>query len=263
MDAALITSPGNPLIKQARALRQRSARGKTGLFLVEGIHPVGEVLEAGWEVQALIYSPDQLSSEFAHELLTRASERGIRLQPVAGRVMESISDKENPQGILAIVRQRLAGLDDLRTFRSGAAMVSPQDPGNLGAVLRTLDALEVDYLALVDGGVDPFHPTAVRASMGALFWKPVIRTDFADLSAWARRHAVQLIGSSAHGRQDYRTFLPRIPWLLLLGSEQKGLSAVQMQACEAVLTLPMHGRASSLNLAVAAGILLYQLALGK
>jgi TrmH family RNA methyltransferase len=265
----LITSLSNPLVKQARALRGRKARAAKGSFLVEGIHHVGEAVQAGWDIEAILYAPDVLTSDFARDLISRVPSRlqpgGVlpAVQPVSAKVMESLADKDNPQGVLAIVHQKQARLTDLEPVRCGAAVVSPQDPGNVGAILRTLDAVGVDALFLLDGGVDPYHPSSVRASMGALFWKPIIQAGFDDFVAWARLGNYQLIGASAHAAQNYLTFQPQLPWILLLGSEQKGLSSDQIKACDAVVSLPMRGRASSLNLAVAAGVLLYELTMDR
>jgi TrmH family RNA methyltransferase len=253
----LITSLTNPLIKKARALRQRKARTETGLFIVEGLHPVGEALEAGWEVDSVLYSPEVLTSGFARELIARVASG---LQPVSAQVMESLADKENPQGIVAIVHQKSLRFTDLESVRVGAAVVSPQDPGNVGTILRTLDAVNADALFLLDGGVDPYHPTSVRASMGTIFWKPIIRTSFHEFVDWSRHNHHQLIATSAHSQQSYLELKPMAPWILVLGSEQKGLSVEQVNACDANVSLPMRGHASSLNLAVAAGILLYQFA---
>jgi RNA methyltransferase, TrmH family len=250
-----ITSSANPLIKQARALRQRKARAEAGLFLAEGIHPVGQALEAGWSVEALLYAPELLISDFANDLIGRAASVA---QPVSETVMRALTDKDNPQGLLAIVRQRRVALDDLAAIRSGAAVLSPQDPGNVGTILRTLDAVGADALFLLDGGVDAYHPTSVRASMGALFWKSVVSTSFAEFIRWAAQHQLQLIGTTAHASTDYRSFTPARDWLLVLGSEQKGLSDEQLAQCATTVALPMRGHASSLNLAVAAGILLYR-----
>lgn len=258
MDAPLLTSLSNPLVKQARALRQHKARAESGLFLIEGIHHVGEALEAQWPVQVILYAPDRLSSEFARRLIARAAQQGIRLQPVSAAVMESLADKENPQGILAIAQQKQMTLPELGHLRCAVALVSPQDPGNVGTILRTIDAIGADALFLLDGGVELYHPTVVRASMGTLFWKPVVRTSFDAWLEWARRHGFQLIGTSAHADVDYQTLVPRLPWILLLGNEQKGLSPQQLAACDVSVSLPMRGRVSSLNLAVAAGVLLYR-----
>jgi len=257
VDKPIITSLSNPLIKQARALHQRKARAETGLFLVEGIHHVGEAVVTNWDIDAIIYAPEILTSDFGRELTSRAALQ-TRLQPVSAQVIESLADKENPQGIIAIVHQKRMQLDELGSIRSGAAVVSPQDPGNVGTILRTLDAVDADVLFLLDGGVDLYHPTSVRASMGTIFSKPIVQTSFAEFIAWKKNNSIQLVGTSAHAESDYRNFQPKSPWILLLGPEQKGLSSEQLSACDVRVSLPMRGRASSLNLAVAAGILLYQ-----
>jgi len=257
MQKPLISSPGNPLIKQARALRQKKARNESGLFLVEGIHHVGEVVEAGWEIESILYSSGVLTSPFAHDLITHFS---FQPQPVTAQVMETIADKENPQGIIAIVRQKKSLLKEVKPVKRAVALVSPQDPGNVGTILRSMDAVDADTLFLLDGGVELYHPTVVRASMGTLFWTPIVQTTFDNFIEWARQGSHQLIGSSARAKVDYQDFSPRSPWILMLGNEQKGLSPEQIAACAVTVSLPMRGRVSSLNLAVAAGVLLYQFA---
>jgi RNA methyltransferase, TrmH family len=269
MEKQIITSLSNPLIKQARALHQKKGRSESGLFLVEGIHHVGEAVSAGWEVETVLYAPDLLTSEYARDLISHLSPKP---QPVSSQVMESLADKENPQGILAIVRQRRNTLDSMpmtaSTQKMGqcVALVSPQDPGNVGTILRTMDAMDADVLLLLDsqdgtrGSVELYHPTVIRSSMGTLFWKTVIQASFQEFVIWARQGNYQLIGTSAHGDVEYQTFNPQTPWILVLGNEQKGLSREQLQTCDVTVSLPMRGRVSSLNLAVAAGILLYQFA---
>ncbi len=242
-------------------MHHKKARSESGLFLVEGIHHVGEAVEAGWEVETVLYAPELLTSSFARELINQLemAQRGASsVIPVSVQVMESLADKENPQGILAIVRQKQFRFSDLRSPTVSVALVSPQDAGNVGTILRTMDAVRADALFLLDGGVEVYHPTVVRASMGALFWKPVVQASFREFIEWARKNNHQVIGTSARGDVDYQTLVPQSPWVLVLGSEQKGLSKEQMNACDVTVSLPMRGRSSSLNLAVAAGILLYQ-----
>jgi TrmH family RNA methyltransferase len=261
MEKPLITSLSNPLIKRARSLNQKKARRESGLFLVEGIHHVGEMIEAGWEVESILYAPETLTSNFAKDLLARHSSES---QPVAVQVMESLAGKENPQGILAIVHQKETRFSELDSLKNAVALVSPQDPGNVGTILRTLDAVGAGALFLLDsqekpgGSVELYHPTVIRASMGTIFWKPVIRSSFEDFIQWARKGGYQVIGASARGDVDYQTLLPKLPWVVVLGNEQKGLSPEQLNACDVTVSMPMKGRVSSLNLAVAAGVLLYQ-----
>lgn len=256
----IITSLSNPLVKQARALRQKKGRLESGLFLVEGIHHVGEAISAGWEIQTVLHAPELLTGNFAKDLLNQTVRLKINLQPVSAQVMESLADKENPQGILAIVRERKAHLGDLKAVTRAVALISPQDPGNVGTILRTLDAVDADALFLLEGGVEVHHPTVVRASMGTLFWKPVVQASFTEFIDWARKGKFQLIGTSAHADVDHRTLVPQKPWILVLGNEQKGLTREQTDVCDVTVSIPMHGRVSSLNLAVAAGVLLYQFA---
>ncbi len=254
MKKPLITSLSNPLIKQARALRQKKARRESSLLLVEGIHHVGEAVEAGWDVESVLYAPDLLTSKFAHDLFARLN---FLPQPVTQQVMESLTDKENPQGILAIVRQKKTRLNELQEVTRAVALVSPQDPGNVGTILRTMDAVGADIMFLLEGGVELYHPAVVRSSMGTLFWKQVVQTSFEQFVQWARAGKYQLIGTSARGDVEYQKLVPKNPWVLVLGNEQKGLSAEQISACDVTVSLPMKGRISSLNLSVAAGVLLY------
>lgn len=256
----VIVSLSNPLIKQARALRRRKPREESGTFLVEGINHVGEAIEARWDVETVIYAPDLLTGNFAQDLLGQVRRLKFKLQPVSPQVMESLADKDNPQGILAVVHERRSQLTDIKSMKSAVALVSPQDPGNVGTILRTMDAVNVDMLFLLDGGVDLYHPTVVRASMGTLFWKSVVRTSLDEFIDWAGKRKAQLIGTSAHADVDYHTLVPQIPWILVLGNEQKGLLREQTTACDVTVSLPMQGRVSSLNLSVAAGVLLFEYA---
>ncbi|MGD0879634.1 MAG: RNA methyltransferase [Anaerolineales bacterium] len=256
----LISSHTNPIVKQIRALRQRKGREETGLFLVEGIHHVGEAVEAGWGIEMLVYAPDQLTSEFARRLVGEQSMRGVRCMALTPELFHTISEKDNPQGILAVIHQRHSSLGEIspKQMHFGTALISPQDPGNVGTILRNLDAVGADGLFLLDGGVDPYHPSSIRASMGTIFWKNLVQTSFVEFVNWARANGYQLVGSSAHVKLDYHSFKHGgQPLILVLGNEQKGLSQDQMAACDVNLCIPMNGRVSSLNLAVAAGILMY------
>ena len=256
----VLVSRNNPKIKQIRSLRQRKGRDETGLFIVEGIRHIGEAVESGLQIDSLCYAPDLLSSAYALELLSQQQARGTTCLALETATFTSLADKENPQGILAVVRKPAWALTQLSpgNFPWGVALVAPQDPGNIGTILRTIDAVGASGLLLLENSADPYHPSAVRASMGSLFWVPVIQASIADFLRWSKGNSYTLYGTSAHDSRDYRLAgQVHFPLILLLGSEREGLSIEQRQACDQLLRLPMHGRATSLNLAVAAGVMLY------
>ena len=257
MDA--ITSRSNPKVKQMRALQHRKDRDATGLFLVEGIRHVGEAAAAGAHIEYVCYAPERLDSGFARDLLRQQAATGVPCYETTSEILDALAGKENPQGILAVVRQRRTSLADLspQNFAWGVALVTPQDPGNVGSILRTIDAVGASGLLLLDSSVDPYHPTSVRASMGAIFWYPIVMVSFAEFAQWVERHAYHVLGTSTRGSTDYQAADYVRPLILLMGSEREGLAPEQAAICRQMIRLPMLGRASSLNLSVAAGILLY------
>lgn len=259
---AKLTSRQNPRLKEIRALRQRKARDESGLYLVEGIRHVGEAVSAGALIETICYAPDQLSSPFARQLIAAQQSRGVACLEVSADVFTSLAEKDNPVGIIAVVRQQLATLDQLdpTNFPWGIALVSPQDPGNIGTILRTVDAVGASGLLLLDGGADPYHPGCVRASMGALFWYPLVRATFGVFYDWAKRLEYTRYATSTRGIVDYRDQgIYRQPGILVLGSERQGLSPEQIAACDVLVRIPMQGKVTSLNLSVAAGVMLYEM----
>ncbi|MCW5873149.1 MAG: RNA methyltransferase [Anaerolineales bacterium] len=256
----MLTSRSNSKVKLARSLRERKARQHSGLYLIEGVFHIGAALESGAALAFALHCPALLRGEFAQGLPEQLQHAGVETLEVSAAVMASLSEKDNPQGILAVARQQAVQLSALSLGPSTVvlAAVSPQDPGNLGSLLRTLDAAGGDGLILLDGGADPWHPQAVRAGMGAHFTVPVVQASFAEFAIWAITEGVHIYGSSAKAELDYRKAAYQRPAALLLGSEREGLSAEQLAACTQVVSLPMRGRVTSLNLAVTAGIWLYQ-----
>ncbi len=263
----ILTSPSNPKLKQVRLLlQQRKARAASGLFVAEGIRHVGEACAAGAAVEYICYAPGLLDSDFAHQLIQQQEAASVPCYPVDEELFASLAEKDNPPGLLAVIRQPQHSLAALAARPWLVALVAPQDPGNIGSILRAMDAVGAGGLLLLDDPAhnqhcaDPYHPSAVRASMGALFWIPLVRVDFATFAAWAAGQPYQLYGTSAHASQAYdqvESFAPQR--VLLLGSERAGLLPHQAAHCQHLLRMPMQGRVTSLNLAVAAGVMLYQM----
>jgi RNA methyltransferase, TrmH family len=206
-----------------------------------------------------------LKSPLAEELVHDQESRGVPVRRCTAEVFASFSLRESPQGIGAVVGQRWTPLDALRPGRlPGAhrdegpgwvALDAARDPGNLGAILRTCDAAGCAGVVLIGHTADPFDPLAVRASMGTVFALPLARTDFAPFLAWRARMGLQLVGTAP---LDYRAAPYRPPVVLLMGNERTGLSPARQDACDLVVRIPMAGRSDSLNLAVATGIMLYE-----
>jgi TrmH family RNA methyltransferase len=257
-----ISSRSNPRIKLARSLSQRKARQESGLFLVEGTFHIGTALEAAAPLEFVLVAPEALRGDFARGLAGKLEAAGVEVYEVSAEMLAGLSEKDHPAGMLAVARQNPAAVSSFIPHPSSLslAVVSPQDPGNLGSLMRTLDAVGGQAMFILEGGVDAWHPHAVRAAMGAHFWKPIVQASFAEFTAWAQAQGVHLVGSSAHAERDYRQSASPRPGVLVLGSEREGLSAEQLAACEQVVSLPMRGKVTSLNLAVAAGILLYEMA---
>jgi len=262
--AALIISRQNPRVKLLRSLRLRKVREQEGRFLVEGIRIVEEALACAAPVETIVYAPDLLVSERARALVEQADpDRSMALSAEAFR---SLSDREDPQGIAAVVRIEDRPLSTLPLSAEMLVIVAYQlsDPGNLGAIIRTADAAGATGVIAVTPSVDLHDPQTVRATMGSLFALPVLYpVEAADLERWlgqVRAAGVPLcvVASSAHARQDYYEVDYRGPVVLLVGNERYGLPPEVRDRADLLVRLPMAGRATSLNVSAAAAAMVYE-----
>lgn len=257
----IISSHSNPNVKLVRSLRQRKERDKNKLFFIEGLRLVGEAVQMQAEIETLVVAPQLLNSTFGQELIEDQRQQGTSLLEVTPDVFESLSVKEGPQGIGAVMRQRWETLDTLE-FGDGlcwVALESPQDPGNVGTIMRTGDAVNTNGLILLDNATDPYDPAALRASMGAIFSQRLIKASFAEFVTWVRKYGYNVVGTSDKGSVDYQETAYSAPLVLLMGSERQGLSPEQQAICNTTVRIPMVGRSDSLNLAVATCLVLYEI----
>ncbi|HLI09830.1 MAG TPA: RNA methyltransferase [Ktedonobacteraceae bacterium] len=256
----IITSQSNRRVKQIRSLRDRKEREETGLFFVEGIRIVVEAVQAGAEIEMLVVAPDLLKSQIGQETVRQEQERGIPVLEVSAQVFKSLSVKEGPQGIGAVLHERWEPLDRVR-LTSGlvwVALDAAQDPGNIGTIMRTNDAVGGTGIMLLGNCADPYDPSALRASMGAIFSQRLVKASFADFARWKERYHYTVVGTSDSAKLDYREARYHAPLVLLMGSERQGLSVEQQAVCDMMVCIPMVGRSDSLNLSVATGIVLYE-----
>ncbi|MBA4376029.1 MAG: RNA methyltransferase [Anaerolinea sp.] len=257
----MITSIANPQIKYFRKLKNRKYRNETGMFLVEGTRIVIEALEESKNITDLIVARELLRNENAKKAVKDAESKGIPLVEVSTEVFESLSTKDGPQGLAAIVRQNWHSLEEISGTLGGVwiALYEVSDPGNLGTIIRTLDGMGGEGVILIDQCTDPFDPSAIRASMGAIFAKKIIKTDLTSFEKWVRQKNVIVVGTSDSAERDYENFNYPRNLILLMGSEREGLPDALAKICHSIVAIPMEGKSDSLNLSVASSIILYEI----
>lgn len=257
----IVSSRSNRAIREMRALRHRKERDESGLFFVEGIRIVAEAVDTGAAMDRCVIAPRLLTSEFARTLVERVRAAGVPCVEVTPDVFRSLALRENPQGVAAVVYQRWYALRDVRPDAAlcWTALDAVQDPGNLGTILRTSDAVGGGGVALVGATTDPYDPAAVRASMGAIFSQRLARTDLDELASWKTAGGWHVVGTSDSAATDYQAARYDAPLLLFMGSEREGLSTDQQRLCDEMVRIPMVGRSDSLNLAVATAVTLYEI----
>lgn len=253
-----ISSAHNPRIRQIRALHSRKEREASGLFYIDGAQLVAAALEHGAGIELLVAAPDLLRSPLARELAHRLR-ADVACVEVTAELFHLLAGREDVQGLGAVVRQRWTPLERLAPAgRCLVALDSVQYPGNLGTILRTSEAAGGAGLVLLGRTADPYDPTAVRASTGAIFAQRLARATPAALGAWALRNGALVVGTSPAARLDYREAHYRAPLVLAMGGEAHGLSDEARAVCDTLVRIPMVGAADSLNLAVATGLMLYE-----
>lgn len=256
MTGDVITSAQNALIKRIRRLGTTKGRRREAATYVEGIRIVVAALDAGL-VERVVWSGSLLTSAIGRA----AVERAPAASEISADLFRALSARENPMGLAAIVRPQAVALPDLPLDPSGvyAALCDVAQPGNLGTVIRTADSAGATAVIAVGQTADWRHPRAIKAAMGASFRLPLAHCASAGaLLAWARSHGLHTIATSAHAPHDYRRSYPR-PALLLMGSERHGLPESVLAAADIAVSIPMRGVSSSLNLAVATGLMLYEI----
>jgi RNA methyltransferase, TrmH family len=259
--AEVISSAANPLVKRVRALADRKHRRRESAFVVQGIQPVWQAVEAGAGIDVLIVAPDLLRHAGAAAMVSAQEAAGVRVARVTGELFGRMADRDGPSGLAAIVRCAPSALADLAGGDEPlfAALYRVANPGNIGTIIRTASAVGCDGVVLIGPSADPYDPAAVKASMGAIFTVPVAAAaTAAEFLDWARQRSVTVAATSARGGVPCWAAELSPPLAVLLGSEGTGLPDDLLKAADLRVAIPMTGTAESLNLAVAAGVLLYE-----
>lgn len=257
----VITSTKNQQIKDIKKLHKRKYRDETGLCFIDGIQPVLRAIDNGLQIETLVYCPNLLTSELAVEMVEREQARGTHCLTVSGSVFQYISERDNPVGLAAVLRQHYSHLDELPGGATAiyTVLYDVKNPGNLGTIVRTVDAMAGQGIILIGQTADPFDPACIKASMGTVFNIPLVSlSEPQQFLQWCNTRGISLITTSAKAPSNVGDTHFRYPCAAMFGSEAQGLPTELMQAGDTLVSIPMHGQASSLNLAVAAGIVLYE-----
>ncbi|MBY0521157.1 MAG: RNA methyltransferase [Sphingomonas sp.] len=255
-----ITAYSNPLIKRIRNLREKRHRREEGLFLAEGLRILTEARETGRLPKYLFYARESAGHALVRALIADVEAAGGEAIETVPDILSKLSGKDNPQAVVGVFPEFARDLASLNRGASPIWLVAERlrDPGNLGTILRTGDAVGAGGLILIGDCVDPFSVEAVRASMGALFTVPVVQTDWSAFITWLRAGPGQLVGLSLDTDSDYRSADYATPTFLLTGNEAQGMPADYATACDLLVKIPMLGKADSLNAAVATAVMAYE-----
>ena len=255
-----VTAFSNTTVKRLRSLRDKKARRAEGLFLAEGLRIIAEARDSGRLPEIIAFAPEGGAHPLAAEIIAATEAADGEAIETSPDILSKMSGKDNPQLLLAAYRQPATDLGAIDRATAPLWIVAQalRDPGNLGTILRTGDAAGAGGLILVDDCADPFSVEAVRASMGAVFTQAIATARWDDFIGWLRAGPGQLVGTSLKATTDYIDAGYESPCFLLIGNEQQGLPSDYEAACDLLVKIPMAGRADSLNAAMAAAVMAFQ-----
>lgn len=256
----IITSAQNPKVKKLMLLQQKSSeRRKDGLFVVEGVRELLHCVSAGFEVDTLFYCPS-LMQGYEGEAEVKAMASQVRSFEVSPQVYGKMAYRGTTEGVIAEMKVRLLGLDDLRLPPSPLIMVLErvEKPGNLGAVLRSADAAAADAVIVCDPLTDLFNPNLIRSSIGAIFTVPTVACSSEDCIAFLKKRGISILTAQLQDSHLYYDVDMKKPTAIVMGTESTGLTNIWRNAADAHIRIPMKGRLDSLNVSVSAAILLFE-----
>jgi len=254
-----VTAFSNSTVKLLRSLRDKKARRAEGLFLAEGLRILAEARDSGRLPEIVAFSAEGAKHRLASEIVAATEAAGGDAIETSPDILSKMSGKDNPQMLIGAYRQPETSLERIDRSRAPLWIVAQalRDPGNIGTILRTGDAVGAGGLILVDECADPFSVEAVRASMGAIFTQETAAARWSEFLSWLRSGDGQLVGTSLNSTNDYLGAGYQKPCFLLIGNEQQGLPMEYESECDLLVKIPMAGRADSLNAAIAAAVMAF------
>ncbi|MBL0924722.1 MAG: RNA methyltransferase [Sphingomonadaceae bacterium] len=255
-----ITGFSNPLLKEVRSLREKKLRKRAGKFLAEGLRIMTEARDAGFLPEMLFRVRDREVHALEIALESAVLSAGGDIIETTAEIMSKLSGKDNPQAVVGVYRDHGTALAEIDRTSAPIWLIAQamRDPGNLGTMLRTGDAVGAGGLFLIDDCTDPFSVESVRASMGAIFTQKIVQCRWTEFVEWLRRGDGQLVGTSLQTDTDYQAATYVAPCFIVTGNEAQGLPEEYEAACDLLVKMPMRGKADSLNAAVATAVMAYE-----
>jgi TrmH family RNA methyltransferase len=251
----------DPRFLTLRSLQTSQGRSRTALYVIEGIRHLARAVEHHAPIESLFLDLSVLSNPFGQKLARRLRQRGVPGVRLSNQLYRDLTLASEPQGIGAVVRQQWTPLSQTRSERNSLwlAVESIESPGNLGTIIRTAEAAGVTGIFVLGADCDPYDPATIRATMGSLFSQQLVRCSLREFTDWARSRGVAIVGSSPAGLLDYKAIRYSFPNVLVIGSEKRGLSEQMIEVANFLVRIPMRGECDSINAAVAAGVLLFEM----
>ncbi|MGG5486739.1 TrmH family RNA methyltransferase [Gaetbulibacter sp. PBL-D1] len=253
-----ITSIQNPYIKQLVQLKDKSReRKKSGLFLIEGKRELSLALKGNYDVDTVLFYSELISEEELSSLIPS----NIKRIEISKDVFQKIAHRDTTEGIIAVAKTKSHLLDDI-IFKSENPLIlvaeAPEKPGNIGALLRTADAANVDAVIIANPKTDLYNPNIIRSSVGCVFTKQVVTGSTKDIVSFLKQHHINIFCAALQASVNYHIQDYTLPTAIVVGTEATGLSDEWLQESTHNIIIPMQGEIDSMNVSVAAGILIFE-----
>jgi TrmH family RNA methyltransferase len=253
-----ISSLQNPLVKQWITLKEKSrSRKRTGLFLIEGFRETRLAINGGYAIESIIFNPDLISIEKINQLNAPSAE----LIEVTSEVYQRLAYRETTQGTIAISRSKDLSLDNLSIKNPNPLVLvaeAPEKPGNIGALFRTADAANVDAVIIANPKTDLYNPNIIRSSIGCVFTNQIATGDTSEIIQYLKDNNINIYCAALQASVDYHTQNFTQPTAIIVGTEATGLSDEWLQNSTQNIIIPMQGEIDSMNVSVAAGIVIFE-----
>lgn len=250
-----ITSAQNPHIKEVMHLRAKRKREEP--FIIDGLQEILFALDSGFVIEKLFYCPELFANKGEEKIVKRVKSALLCEE----RVFKKIAYRENPEGLLALATPIYRSLESLKVTQKGIFLLADiEKPGNLGAILRSADAVRADAVVVIEGSLDIYNPNVIRSSMGCLFSQPVVIASIEEITRWLKKERITLFAATPEAPLCYSDASLTFPLAFIVGQEHEGLSTFWKERADFLLSIPMQGKINSLNVAMSATLLLFEAA---